>query len=65
MTPATFRAILSACGLTQKAAGEMLGVDIRTVRRWVLGQSIIPPPVAKLMVLVNVGKLHPNDVLAA
>lgn len=33
-TPANLRAILRDAGLTQAMAGEMVGVDARTVRRW-------------------------------
>ena len=33
-TPANIRALLKHAGLTQSAAGELLGVDTRTVRKW-------------------------------
>ena len=33
-TPANLRAILDSSGMTQSAAAAMLGVDTRTVRKW-------------------------------
>jgi transcriptional regulator with XRE-family HTH domain len=34
-TPANLRALLASAGLTQQAAADLLGVDGRTVRKWV------------------------------
>ena len=34
-TPANLRALLASAGLTQQAAADMIGVDGRTVRKWV------------------------------
>jgi len=34
-TPANLRALLASAGLTQQAAAYLLGVDGRTVRKWV------------------------------
>lgn len=33
-TPANLRALLQHAGLTQQAAADLLGVDGRTVRKW-------------------------------
>jgi len=33
-TPANLRALLKHAGLTQQAAADLLGVDGRTVRKW-------------------------------
>lgn len=33
-TPANLRALLSSAGLTQQAAADLIGVDGRTVRKW-------------------------------
>lgn len=44
---------LSRLGLTQAAAGELLGVDQSAVSRWLNGERSIPPPVAKLLLLVE------------
>jgi len=35
-TPANLRALLLSAGLTQKAAGQLLGVKTRTVAGWVV-----------------------------
>ena len=53
MTPAQFRTIRKANGLSQSAAGRLLGLSHdsagRTVRRWESGESPIPGSVALLM----------------
>ena len=33
-TPANLRALLLSAGLTQQAAADLIGVDGRTVRKW-------------------------------
>ena len=33
-TPANLRALLASAGLTQQAAADLLGVDGRTIRKW-------------------------------
>ena len=33
-TPANLRDLLSSAGLTQQAAADLIGVDGRTVRKW-------------------------------
>ena len=33
-TPANLRALLASAGLTQQAAADLIGVDGRTVRKW-------------------------------
>lgn len=38
MTPAQFRAALKACGLTQRAFAERLGLAYSTVNRWATGE---------------------------
>ena len=45
MEPNEFRECLKLLGFTQAEAAERLGVDPRTVRRWVLGEREIPGPV--------------------
>lgn len=49
MTPAAFRTALDRLGLTQSEAARRLGVDPRTVRRWIAGDRKIPGPVAVLL----------------
>lgn len=33
-TPANLRALIASAGLTQQAAADLIGVDGRTVRKW-------------------------------
>lgn len=49
MTPKQFRQALTRLRLTQVAAARQLGVDPRTVRKWVGHERRIPEPVAILM----------------
>ena len=49
MSPAQLRTALKRLGLTQTAAAHRLGVDPRTVRKWVNKERGIPEPVALLI----------------
>lgn len=49
MTPADFRAALDRLELSQSEAARRLGVDPRTVRRWIAGDRRIPGPVVELL----------------
>lgn len=42
MTPADFRALLRAAGLSQRALAQRLGVDHGTVSRWARGSLAVP-----------------------
>ena len=58
MTPTELRDILSRLGLPQTGAAHLLGVDDRTMRRWVGGEVGIPEPVARVMRMAGAGKLR-------
>jgi DNA-binding transcriptional regulator YiaG len=62
MTPKQYAAAIEALGMSQRAAGAFLGVDERTSRRWVLGESAIPESAAKLLRLMVHLKITPEDV---
>jgi DNA-binding transcriptional regulator YiaG len=49
MSPADLRACLGRLGLSQLGAARLLGVDGRTVRKWVGGERGVPPPVVRLL----------------
>ena len=49
MSAKQFRDALHRLGLTQVAAARQLGVDPRTVRKWVGAERRIPEPVAILV----------------
>lgn len=49
MTPDELRAELARLGLSQARAGNVLGADGRTVRRWAAGAVPIPRAVALLL----------------
>ncbi|HEX9488488.1 MAG TPA: hypothetical protein VF976_15575 [Gemmatimonadales bacterium] len=49
MTPKQLRAALTRLKLTQVAAAHALGVDPRTMRKWLAGDARIPEPAARLL----------------
>ena len=49
MTPQQYALALNALGLSQLAAGRWLGVSPRTSRRYITGNSTIPPAHAMLL----------------
>ena len=49
LTPKQLRVALRRLGLNQVAAAKQLGVDPRTVRRWLAGDRKIPAPIALLL----------------
>jgi|tagenome__1003787_1003787.scaffolds.fasta_scaffold20068067_1 hypothetical protein len=60
--PEGYALAIEALGLSQRDAGVFLGVNERTSRRWVLGESTIPESAAKLLRLMVRLKLSPEDV---
>jgi transcriptional regulator with XRE-family HTH domain len=53
MTPEEYRAAIKRLGLSQVAAGKLLGVDGRTSQKWALGERAVPPPVALLLAYIE------------
>jgi DNA-binding transcriptional regulator YiaG len=53
MTPANHRALRARLGLTVGAEARLLGVDTRTVERWLAGTRDIPPPAQRLLWLLD------------
>ncbi len=62
MSPKQYAEAIDRLGLSQRAAGRFLGVEERTSRRWISGESAIPESVAKLLRLMVQMKLKPEDV---
>jgi len=65
MTAKQYVAALERLGLTQAGAADMLGLYVRTSRRYVSGDSEIPGPVAKLLRLAIAGKITVDDIAKA
>lgn len=62
MTPKQYAEAIAKLGLSQRAAGHFLGVDERTSRKWIAGDSRIPESAAKLLrLMVRLG-LSPDEV---
>ena len=63
MTPAEFRRIRRALGLSAQGLARLLQVsDGRTVRRWEAGDRDIPGPVRVLMLILSSGVITPDDL---
>ena len=62
MTPKQYADAIDRLGLSQRAAGRFLGVEERTSRRWISGESAIPESAAKLLRLMIARKISPDDV---
>ncbi len=62
MTPAQYAAAIEKLGLSQRRAGQFLGIDERQSRRWIAGDARIPESVAKLLRLMIKLNLDPKDV---
>lgn len=62
MAPAEFSSILSRLDLTQVGAAKLLGVEDRTVRRWIAGAIPVPELVARVMRAADVGKIKLSDL---
>lgn len=65
MTANQIRAALDHLGLTQVAAAGLFGVEARSVRRWVSGDSPVPDAVAVVLRLLIAEKITLADVEAA
>jgi DNA-binding transcriptional regulator YiaG len=53
MTGEQLRRLRSRWDYTQAGAAALIGVDLRTWRRWELKERSIPPPVARLVRLMD------------
>lgn len=54
MTPTDLRATITRLGLSQVGAAKVLGIDDRTMRRWIAGErEISPPAILALRMMVN------------
>ena len=62
MTPDQYRSAIASLGLSQVKAGDFLGVDPRTSRRWASGEAEMPESAAKLLRLMIRLGLKPDDV---
>lgn len=66
-TPEALRDILQRHGLTNKRAGQILGVDSRTIRKWTSDPSVIShramPTSAWRLLLLLVGEVAARDML--
>jgi DNA-binding transcriptional regulator YiaG len=62
MTPHQFRRVTTKIGLTQVQVAHTLHVTPRTARRWAEGEVAVSPTAAKLLRLIQAGKVSAQDV---
>lgn len=62
MTPNQLRAALDRLGLTQVGAAKDLRCDGKTMRRWISGETRVPPTAAILLHLLLAGKVSIEDI---
>lgn len=62
MTPKQLAATLEKLGLSQRSGARFLGVDERTMRKWIAGDARVPESAAKLLRLMSRLNLTPADV---
>jgi DNA-binding transcriptional regulator YiaG len=55
--------LLRQLDLNQVAAARLVGVNGRTMRRWTLGESEIPPPAAQFLRYLARAKVSPVKVM--
>lgn len=65
MTGADFRATIALLGLSQLGAARLLGVDGRTVRRWISGERDVPEPAARFLRYMIRAGVTPDEVMKA
>jgi len=65
MTRNQYLEALKRLGLSHQGAGRMLGVSPRQAQRFASGESPIPPPVARLLWLMEYEGLREDDLIKA
>jgi len=63
MTPARYRKLITALGLSQLGAGRFLGLSDAQAARMASGLSPISPPIAMLLELIVAQAMTPEAVL--
>jgi DNA-binding transcriptional regulator YiaG len=61
LTPRQLQHAIDQLGLSQRAAARFLGIDERTMRKWIAGKARVPESAAKLLRLMIRLKLKPED----
>lgn len=64
MRPVELRAILDACGLTQRALSELINVSPQTPMRWLSGAAPIPTGTALFLRFLQNGRIGIEEAQA-
>jgi transcriptional regulator with XRE-family HTH domain len=62
MPSAELRELIQSLGLTQAAAAKFVGVEPRTLKRWLAGGAPVPHSVILLLRIVDRLRLSPEDM---
>jgi DNA-binding transcriptional regulator YiaG len=57
-----FEAMMKDAGMTQEEASDALGIDVRTVRRYIVGEDC-PEPTLRLLRAIVRFNIDPEDLL--
>ena len=57
------RELFDALDLSNSAAARLLGVNLRTVRRWTSGELTIQPPAARFLRFLRAAKISPQEAM--
>jgi DNA-binding transcriptional regulator YiaG len=63
MTPDQLRIAIDRLSLSQRGAARLLGVNERTVRKWIAGDAEIPQSAAMVLNISNKFALTPEDFM--
>ena len=63
MTPSELRDLIARLGLTQPEVARLLGTTDRSVRMWLTGARNITPLAARVLRLLEAGKLTREDLV--
>lgn len=62
MNSAELKNIIAFLGLTQEGTAALIGVSPRALRNWLKGDHEIPGPAVRLLRLLAIERITPQDV---
>jgi DNA-binding transcriptional regulator YiaG len=63
MTADEFRDALDDLDMTQNLAAEVIGVDLRVLRRWAAGERDVPGSVETMLRVMIIWEIAPQEIL--
>jgi plasmid maintenance system antidote protein VapI len=62
MSADELRGVIGRLGVSHEALAQALRVDSRSVRRWLANKHPIPPLIARLLDLIDAGRITLDDL---